>query len=387
MTENKSILISGASVAGPALAYWLRRFGFSPTVVERSPALREGGAAVDFRGAVHLTVLERMGLLEEIRRHRTSPKPWVFVDAAGRPKAELPADFAGGEVEIRRGDLSRILYQASCDGAEYIFGDWITSLTETAGGVEVTFRHGPPRRFDLVVGADGMHSGVRALAFGDESELCRFMGFHFASCNEAHRWTDEENVLVYNAPGLMVAPGLFVFRSGPLDYQRYDVAAQKRIVADAFAGAGWRTAELVEDMLAAPDFYLDSISHVRMEHVVRGRFALVGDAGYGATMGGMGTGLAVVGAYVLAGELAAAGGDHRIAFPAYESQLLPYARGCQGNAGRFMAPAKRSHIWQRNQLVKLITRGPVSKLIGRMDMKAATALALKDYPMPVAQGR
>src|SRR5690348_15394127 len=152
MTKTKHVLISGASVAGPALAFWLRRFGFHPTVVERAPALRPGGQAVDFRGQVHLTVLRRMGLLDEIRAHRTSPKKWVFVDAAGRPRASLPADFAGGEVEIRRGDLSRILYEATRSDTEYLFGDWITSLTETGSGVEVTFEHGLPRRFDLVIG-------------------------------------------------------------------------------------------------------------------------------------------------------------------------------------------------------------------------------------------
>lgn len=230
-----------------------------------------------------------------------------------------------------------------------------------------------------MVGADGMHSGVRALAFGDGSRFSRFMGCYFASFNENSRWEREDNVLVYNAPGLMITPGLLVFRSEPLDYDRHDVAQQKKIVADAYAGAGWRTEEIIDEMWAAEDFYLDSISQIRMEHVVRGRFALLGDAGYGATMGGMGTGLGVVGSYVLAGELAAAGGDHRIAFPAYEAQLLPYARGCQGNAGRFLAPAKRSHIWQRNQLAKLMTRGPIAKLIGRMDQKAASCITLKDY--------
>ncbi len=379
MTNTKNVLISGASVAGPALAYWLRRFGFNPTVVERATTLRDGGNAVDFRGHAHLTVLRKMGVLDEVRARRTSPKPWVFVDAQGKSRASLPADFAGGEVEIRRGDLSHVLYEASRDTTEYIFGDWITSLTETPGGVDVTFSKGPARTFDLVIGADGMHSGVRALAFGGESHFSTFMGSYFASFNENTRWLDEENVLIYNAPGLMVTPGLLVFRSAPLDYDRHDIVRQKELVANAYAGAGWRTAEIIEDMWAAQDFYLDSISQIRMDHVARGRFALLGDAGYGATMGGMGTGLGVVGSYVLAGELAAAGGDHRVAFPAYESQMLPYARGCQGNASKFLAPAKPIHIWQRNQLAKLIATKPMVKLIGRMDHKAANAIALKDY--------
>ena len=381
MTNNKNVLISGASVAGPALAFWLRRFGFNPTVVERATTLRNGGNAVDFRGPVHLAVLRKMGILDEIHQHRTTPKPWVFIDANGKRKASLPADFAGGDVEIRRGDLSHVLYNATQGGTEYLFGDWITSVNETPHGVHVTFEHGPPRTFDLVVGADGMHSGVRALAFGDESRFSRYMDAYFASFNENERWVHDENVLVYNAPRLMVTPGLLVFRpDGQLSYDRQDIAQQKKIVADAYAGAGWRTKEILEEMLVAPDFYLDSISQIRMEHITRGRFALLGDAGYGATMGGMGTGLGVVGSYVLAGELAAANGDHRVAFPAYEQQMLPYAKGCQGaGAGRFLAPATKGQIWQRNQLTKLITRGPLAKLIGRFDHKLASNLALKDY--------
>jgi 2-polyprenyl-6-methoxyphenol hydroxylase-like FAD-dependent oxidoreductase len=379
MTNSKNVLISGASVAGPALAFWLRRFGFHPTVVERAPALRPGGQAVDFRGPVHLTVLRRMGLLDEIRAHRTSPKKWVFVDAGGRPRASLPADFAGGEVEIRRGDLSRILYEATRSDTEYLFGDWITSLTETPHGVEVTFEHGLPRRFDLVIGADGMHSGVRALAFGPESDHARFMGSYFASFGVPDELTRDEDLLIYNAPGRFVSPGLFVFRSERLDYDRGDVEQQKKIVADLYRGAGWRTDAIVDAMLAAPDFYLDSISHIRMEHFTRGPVALLGDAAWGSTLGGMGTGLGIVGAYVLAGELAAAGGDHEVAFARYQEQMGPYARGPQGDAGKFLAPATNAKIWQRNQLFKLITTRPVLKLIGRFDHKVASNLALKEY--------
>jgi 2-polyprenyl-6-methoxyphenol hydroxylase-like FAD-dependent oxidoreductase len=136
----------------------------------------------------------------------------------------------------------------------------------------------------------------------------------------------------------------------------------------------WRTGTR-----AAPDFYLDSISHIRMEHFTRGRFALLGDAAWGTTLGGMGTGMAVVGAYVLAGELAAAGGDHRVAFAAYEEQLRPYSKGTQGDAGKFLAPATPAKLWLRNQLFKLISRRPVQRLIGRFDLKVASNLALKDY--------
>jgi 2-polyprenyl-6-methoxyphenol hydroxylase-like FAD-dependent oxidoreductase len=384
MTNNKNVLISGASIAGPALAFWLRRFGFNPTVVERGTGLREGGSAVDFRGPVHLTVLRRMGILDEIRKHRTTPKKWVFVDDKGKQRASLPANFAGGDVEIRRGDLSHILYEATMHDTEYVFDDWITSVNETPHGVHVTFDKGAPRTFDLVVGADGMHSGVRALAFSAESEFSHFTGSYFASFSVPEHLERDRDLLIHNAPGLFACPGLLVFRAAEeLSYDRRDIDAQKQLVASIYAGAGWRTPEYIQAMLDAQDFYLDSISHIKMEHLTRGRFALVGDAGYGATLGGMGTGMGIVGAYVLAGELAAADGDHRVAFPAFEQQMLPYARGAQGmGAGKFLAPATKAKIWQRNQLFKLFTFPPVMKLVGRFDMKVASNLALKDYQVP-----
>src|SRR5579859_6806820 len=165
--DNQNILISGASVAGPALAYWLRRRGFNPTVVERAPSLRGGGYAVDFRGAAHLSVLAKMGLLDHVRDQQTHLDTTTYVDAGGRAVASMPAEIFAGDVEILRGDLGRILFQATRDGTEYLFGDTIAGLDERADGVHVTFSRAAPRVFDLVIGADGLHSAVRRLAFPD----------------------------------------------------------------------------------------------------------------------------------------------------------------------------------------------------------------------------
>ncbi len=213
--DGPTVLISGASVAGPAVAYWLRRHGYRPTVIEVAPALRGGGFAVDFRGKASLTVLERMGVLDEIRRHRTSGSPMSFIDDRGREIAALPPEFTGGEVELLRSDLSRILYEHSLYGharsgsdpcgqpergpeeygaeplaeegsaanaplVEYVFGDSIASLTEVADGVHVTFERGAPRTFDLVIGADGLHSTVRRLAFAPEEEFVSHLGYYIA---------------------------------------------------------------------------------------------------------------------------------------------------------------------------------------------------------------
>jgi 2-polyprenyl-6-methoxyphenol hydroxylase-like FAD-dependent oxidoreductase len=187
---------------------------------------------------------------------------------------------------------------------------------------------------------------------------------------------------VYSARHNAEAKAMFVFASPPLDYDRHDVGQQKQILAETFAGEGWEVPRLLEAMWAAPDFYFDSISQVRLDQWSRGRVVLLGDAGYGATMGGMGTGLAVVGAYVLAGELAAAGGDHRTAFARYEAELRDYAEGCQKFAegvGSFLAPPTRSRIWLRNQMYRLLPHLPWKGLINKMTTKSASAITLKDY--------
>lgn len=334
------VLISGAGIAGPALAHWLSRFGCSPTVVERAPALRAGGQAVDFRGEAHLSVLRRMGVLDAVLAARTSLPDMVFRDPSGRERCRLPASFTGGEVEIRRGDLSRILYEASASDAEYVFGDWITSLHDDGAGVDVTFAHGPARRFDFVIGADGMRSGVRRLAF--PQYRTKFQGYYFAIWD-----ADGDDRDMTCAPGVLTAPGWLMFRSSV-------------------------PPELMPDAVVAPDVYFDSISMVRMPTVSSGRVTLIGDAGYGSTLGGMGTGLAVVSAYVLAGELAA-GGD---AFARYEALIGPYARGCQGNPGPFLAPATRIGMWVRDRMFGLLPRMPA---FARMDLRAATAIKLPEY--------
>ncbi|GAA4199693.1 FAD-dependent monooxygenase [Streptosporangium oxazolinicum] len=378
--KNTTVLISGASIAGPALAYWLSRSGHTVTVVEKAPALRPGGQAVDFKGETHRVVLERMGILREVRRRQTGGTDQVIVDADGRRLAVMPGEFTGGDIEILRGDLAALLYERTEKDCEYVFGDSITSLTDTEGGVHVTFERGAPRTFDLVVGADGIHSNVRRLAFGPESDHVRFLGHYYAL---ADLGTGAGNVM-YNEPGRMVAlggpksPAFFVFASEPLDDDRDDVERHKRLLADAYRGMGWRVPELVARLPEARELYLDSISRVEIDRYARGRVVLLGDAAYGNTLGGFGTGLAVVGAYVLAGELAAAGGDHRTAFRAYEEAFRGYAKVArQGSAGPFLAPATWGRIRMRNWVFK---RRFLLRAMLRLTDRFATDIRLKDYP-------
>ncbi|MEU7582961.1 FAD-dependent monooxygenase [Streptomyces sp. NPDC041068] len=389
-----NVLISGASVAGPALALWLARYGARVTVLEKAPALREGGFAVDFRGEVHRTVLQRMGIWDEVHRRQTHMGRQTIVEADDTERVDLPAFLMSGDVEIFRGDLSKILYERTKDRVEYVFGDSIASLTEDSEGVDVTFDRGVPRRFDLVVGADGLHSNTRRLAFGDESRYLRFLGYYVAGFDVPNHLGLDRTARLYSEPGRTVmfsnydgdpkraGVGL-VFRSERLDFDRHDTARQKKILAERFAGMGWKHASKALDGLeGAEDLYFDAIAQIHVDRLSKGRVVLLGDAGYGATMGGIGTGTALVCAYVLAGELAAARGDHRVAFAAYEAEIHDYAKGCQkisDNTGPFLAPPTEKKIRSRDRAYRVLSSRFLAGFFKRLTEKAASDLALKDY--------
>ncbi|SBT44798.1 FAD-dependent monooxygenase [Micromonospora auratinigra] len=387
------VLVSGAGVAGPAAAWWLARHGAEVTVVEAAPALRTGGFAVDFRGRTHLGVLDAMGVLDALRAVRTHAGATSRVDAAGREIFRLPTEFAGGELEVRRRDLSRILYERGADRVEYRFGDRITALTETTDGVRATFARGDERVVDLVVGADGMHSGVRRLALGPESAYLTHLGHHLAGWDVPNDLGADAVCRQYNVPGRMASvvadprePGrataLVVFTGPRQDHDRLDVARQKALVTDAFAGLGWHVPRLLAGLRAAPELYLDAIARVRVPRWHAGRSVLLGDAAWGVTLGGMGVGTAVVGAYVLAGELALAGGDHRVALPAYERRMRGYASRWQRGAspGQFLAPASGWGLWLRD---RLLAARPVQSMLIRGVGSLATEADLPDYAAAV----
>jgi 2-polyprenyl-6-methoxyphenol hydroxylase-like FAD-dependent oxidoreductase len=394
--RNRTVLISGASIAGPALAYWLHRYGFSPTVVEVAPAPRPGGQAVDVRGAAR-AVVERMGLMAPVRLERVDERGVAFVDHAGRRAASLPAHLFGGEgivaeIEIMRGDLTRILFDATRDRTEYRFGDRIVELIQGDGGVRVDFAGGAARTFDLVVGADGVHSGARALAFGPESDYVRHLGAYTAYFTVPDPGDLGDWFLLHNAPGGRVAglrperggtaKAMLSFTSRPLRYDRRDVRQQQEILATAFAGVSWRVRALLDAMWDAPDFYFDAMCQVHVERWWRGRVALVGDAAYcGSPLTGLGTSTSLVGAYVLAGELASTPDDHEAAFARYQEEMRAYVAACQqlppgGVAG--FAPRSQAMISLRNLATRLMTAWPVRDALAGQFQKAAS-ITLKPY--------
>ncbi|GAA4485426.1 FAD-dependent monooxygenase [Rhodococcus olei] len=403
MSRQRSVLISGAGIAGPTLAYWLAAQGWSVTVVETAPGVRPGGQTVDLRGAGR-TVFERMGLMPAARAASVEQRGIAWVDADGRHRAEMPVDAFGGdgivsEIEILRGDLADILYRATADRVEYLFGTRITALDEDADAVTATLSDGTARTVDLVVGADGPHSAVRRMAFGSEEDFVRPVGGYSAWFTAPDHVGLDGWYEMHNSPGGLVvsmrpdtAPGLakasFSFASEPLDLDRRDVDSQRRAVAERFAAVGWEAPTLIDAALTADDFYFDAIVQVHMDRWARGRVALVGDAGYcPCPLTGMGTSLALVGAYVLAGELTAAGGDHVRAFGRYEEVLRPYVeRGQQipgGGMGMF-APQSALAI----RLGRLVTRAMVSRPLRPLARRAFFAhpddIALPEYPVTVA---
>ncbi|MFI9554867.1 FAD-dependent monooxygenase [Nonomuraea endophytica] len=341
------VLISGAGIAGPALAFWLTRDGHQVTMVERAPAPRPGGQAVDFRGRPQLRVLEEMGLLQPIKAAAEPPKPITILNRAGNPVSRLPAEAFSGDVEILRGDLSRLLREAA--QADHIWDDTITALHNTGEAVEVTFARSTPRTYDLVVGADGQNSIVRRLLWAKVPT--RHLGMYGAIFETEQTHPD---------PVMYTVPGRCITLNGTraaLDFAspEIDIPDERAAIESAFQGIGWKVPELLKQMRQAKDFYFSQAIQIQAPTYSQGRTVLLGDAAHAPGPGGMGTGLAVVGAYILAKELRKNTPERALA--TYEARMRPYVETCQKQArgaDRFLVPAKRTHIWMRNQIFRLV---------------------------------
>lgn len=323
-------------------------------MVERAPELRPGGQAVDARGVAKEVIL-RMGLDAAVRAARTETAGAYTVDVDGNVLETYRADDDGGdgfisEIEILRGDLSRVLHDETRDSVEYVFGDRIAELTQDADGVDVAFTGGDRRRFDLVVGADGLHSALRAMVFGPRERFVRHLGHVLAFYSVPNEFGLDRWLIDYQESGRSAglrpiqdttrAMAMFSFPSADLDIDHRDVAAQKRLLRDRMAGMGWLTPRILAHLDDTPDFYLDQVAQVVMDRWSSGRVALLGDAAFSSlSMSGQGTGLALVGAYLLAGELAAAGWDPEAGFTGYEARMRSFVEANQ-EIGRMNARSR-----------------------------------------------
>lgn len=388
---TKTVLISGASIAGLSLACWLSQYGFRPTVVERAPTIRDGGYAIDVRGAA-VEVADRMGILDQIRAARTQMRGLSAVRADGRSFADVDMAELGstdGDVELMRGTLTRLIHERT-DGTECLFGDSITGITERPGGVAVSFERHPSREFDLVVGADGLHSNVRGLVFGPEDAFRRHLGYHvsiFSTDNllGLDRWTT-----LFNAPGRLAgqyrarddegAKGILSFTSPQLDFDPHDAPGQIALLEESFAGVGWIVPRLLRAAREAPDLYFDSVSQIHLDRWSRGRVVLVGDAGYcPSPLSGQGSSLAMVGAHVLAAELRDSDGEHLRAFEGYEARMRDYVTRNQRLApdgAKILVPKTRASLLLRNGLLRLAPHLPEGAFFSKKVRSAANAVQL-----------
>lgn len=374
-----SVLISGAGIAGPALACWLVDRGFEITIVERAPAFREGGYVLDFWG-VGFDVGEQMGLIPRLREVGYRMDRLRFVDARGRTRSSLTdrtlhAAMGDRFLSIQRADLARAIFDRVAGRVETRFGDSVTALAQDAAGVDVSFASGQARRFDLVVGADGLHSRVRALAFDAAPGAEQYLGFVAAAFStDAYPHRDEHTYLSYAEPGRQVsryalrgdrAAFLLVAASkaapeleAPGPQARRDPAAEKRWLRDAFQGLAWTEApEIFARLEGANDLYFDAVTQIVLPNWSAGRVVLLGDAAYcPSLLAGQGSAFAMLGAYVLARELIAAAGAPS-ALPAYERQLRPFIDQKQRAARSFASsftPASRFGLFVRDQVMHLM---------------------------------
>ncbi|MBL1095575.1 FAD-dependent monooxygenase [Streptomyces coffeae] len=389
------VLISGASIGGPALAYWLDRYGFQVTVVERAAGLRPGGQAIDVRGPA-LEVCERMGVLAGIRRRSTGLRGMSVVDDDGKElfstteRTASGGELASPDVEILRDDLASILFTAGGSGIEYLFDDSIAALAQGGDEVAVTFRRGAKRAFDIVVAADGVHSSTRAMVFGPEENFLRHLGVYLGVWTVPNYLELDHWQVIYRTQGHAWGGMVMSVRDNTearvfVGYTSDDpptrvldgstVSDRKRLVAQAYADVGWEMPRMLEYMWGAPDFHFDSVSQIRIDSWSRGRVALLGDAGYcGSPLSGQGTSMALIGAYVLAGELKAANGDHTTAFAAYERELRDYMTTHQDFA---LSNKKRMDAAMSQDPATVSPETMVDGLADAQEM--INSLTLKDY--------
>ena len=397
VTTKRTILISGVGIAGPALAFWLHRLGARAILVERAKELRHGGQAVDIRGPGRL-VMARMGIEPEVRAAWTGERGVQFVDRRNRAWASFAAETLNGEgptseFEILRGDLAQILYDKTARTCEYRFGETVRAMADEGARVQVTLAGGDTLAVDAVVGADGMHSNVRHLLFGDGGHET-FIGLYMAYFTIPREPQDTAWARWFNAPGGRVASlrpdrhgttrVLLSFLSEPRGYDRLRSTEQRALLDEVFADiTAWEVPRILRQMHETTDLYFDGVGQVHLPQWHRGCIALLGDAAYcPSPITGMGTTLALVGAYVMAHELAKPERNIAAAFAAYEATMRPLVKRAQKlppGAPRLMHPSSRSGIAALHAALAVAARPRVSRLISKVVGPPGSQLTLPNY--------
>ena len=367
--NGKKVLVAGASIAGLSTAYWLNKLGYHVTVVELAAAPRTGGAAINVQGEA-LASARQMGIFTQLKAHRLCLEQLEFKNAADVTENSMllpnedtpPADDDIEEIEIERDKLIAILVGTLKNEVELLFNNSITALSETADAIHVTFKNGAPRAFDLVFGCDGLHSGVRQLWFGHEAEYSHFLEHYFSLTIVNHLLIKQNTAQLYNVPGKAIMLNAYngktdiifwFFSEKEISYDYRDAEQQRQLLIKQFAGQGWRTAELLEEVKQAEISYFDKFCQIKMPSWTKGRVALVGDAAYCASpAAGIGASLAMTGAATLAEVLATHDGNFDLAFQEYNQKLRPFIEETQATAltmlRDFFIPGTEEAIRERN---------------------------------------
>lgn len=384
------IAINGTGVAGPTLAWWLRRYGHEPVLFEKAPKLRTGGYVIDF-GLAGYDVADRMGLVPALREKGYRIQALRMVDARGRTAAAgmgaVQALLRDRYVSIARRDLAATIFHP-CAGVEARFGSSVVGLEPQERGVTVHTSDGSEEAFDLVIGADGLHSHVRALAFGPEARFEHPVGCYVAAfALPGYRPRDELVYVTHTVPRRMVGRValrddvtvfLLIFGAELLASPPASAREQREALRGVFGGMGWEVPQVLARLDEVEDLYFDVASQIRMDHWTTGRVALVGDAAACVSpLGGVGAVLAMLEAYVLAGELHRAGGDHTVAFPRYETTLQPFLKRKQKTALRsagFFTPRSSWELFLYNLAFRAMAVPGLARLL--------LGSALRDFDLP-----
>jgi 2-polyprenyl-6-methoxyphenol hydroxylase-like FAD-dependent oxidoreductase len=398
--HQKSVLISGIGVAGPALAYWLSLYGFKTTLVEKAEHLRTGGYVIDFWGR-GFDVAEKMGILPAIKREGYDVKELRLVGASGRRVGGFDVDVVrsvtnGRYVSIPRGELAKIIYQKVESLCEIIFDDSVTKIDQDKYRVSVCFKREPQRDFDTVIGADGLHSTIRKLVFGKDDRFEKYLGYMVAAfAVNGYRPRDEDVYVSYSLPGKHVARFamrddrtmfLLVFTDQGAQLDPQDTNAHKDALRAEFGQAGWECPRILTAMDSTDEVYFDRVSQIRMDTWSQGRVGLIGDAAFcPSLLAGQGAALSMIAAYVLAGELGRTGGEPKEAFECYEHRLQPFIAGKQKSAVDFagsFAPKTRLGLFFRNRITKVFNLPFIAKFA--MGPSLLDRIDLPDYADPQA---